>query len=757
MRLINVETFELESFADHRSTPDYAILSHTWGAEEVLFHEVQPVTEATKEKLGWKKIEYTCSQAQKDGLKYAWVDTCCIDKSSSAELSEAINSMFAWYEESEVCYAYLADVDRQPKEHRASSEHDAAGDGPGPAIDRARLGRQSFIVTVDEDAATVKEESHSGLSTEARDDPGLQKARDSHKVQSDDTKRLDSVDSGYVSTFEDQFKASRWFTRGWTLQELVAPRHLEFYSSQWKALGSLRDLAPIVKTVTNIPMTVILHDVHAMSLCAARRMSWAAARNTTRLEDQAYSLLGLFRVNMPLLYGEGQNAFVRLQEEILRVSGDTSILAWELVGDDHGHREPFMRQLFATCPARFSRSAYLRTAEETKLPSISVSSGRIQAILPIVSIGHIFRKTFVGLQCYDERYPMKVLALEALRTGNNDNSFVVRPSWGHDAGPRRLHLLSRSQRLRPAEIDLWYRRTCLTDIGTQLLYVRLVEPSPKRGYRLKMTDAFPDHRWNLDGGFCEPLRWRGNVITEGFTFLVEPETSDIKCSTVPRNPWKVEVEWNETGLSPHGNPDDGRFVVRCHTMTDSEVLSHRIGDPQNPGSPGCDGRDCLLLRWSVQGLRLIYNMGSSLIFEGLGAGYRLRFFLVIGNDSYPGRTLCIVLEKADYIQRIAWSPQVLSGLEKTIFWSQIPLWLVGTARRVFLTPPTKVARNVYQGSYMDHGCASEAGGKEDFSTKAALSYKMFLRRQIAARVQDHLDDYKCVASGRFLEDFEDPS
>lgn len=111
MRLINVDTFELDSFADHRNTPGYAILSHTWGEDEVLFRDAQPVTEATKQKHGRRKIENTCMQAKEDGLQYAWVDTCCIDKSSSAELSEAINSMFAWYEESNVCYAYLVDVD----------------------------------------------------------------------------------------------------------------------------------------------------------------------------------------------------------------------------------------------------------------------------------------------------------------------------------------------------------------------------------------------------------------------------------------------------------------------------------------------------------------------------------------------------------------------------------------------------------------------------------------------------------------------
>lgn len=114
MRLINTKTFELrEFFTPH--VPSYAILSHTWGDEEVTFQDCQNV-EHCQRKSGWVKIERACIQAQADGLEHLWVDTNCIDKTSSAELSEPINSMFAYYRNSQVCYAYLSDVEPVPSE-----------------------------------------------------------------------------------------------------------------------------------------------------------------------------------------------------------------------------------------------------------------------------------------------------------------------------------------------------------------------------------------------------------------------------------------------------------------------------------------------------------------------------------------------------------------------------------------------------------------------------------------------------------------
>ncbi|KAI7230272.1 hypothetical protein KC330_g7049 [Hortaea werneckii] len=184
--------------------PPYAILSHMWSeGEEVLF---QDVVQRQARGRGLEKVLAALNRARADGYSYVWVDTCCIDKSSSAELSEAINSMYTWYEDAAICYAYLSDV---------------------PSTDKP-----------------FAEKSH--------------------------------------------FARSRWFSRGWTLQELLAPNEVQFLSMHWTSLR----------------------------------------RETTRREDAAYCLMGLFSVNMPLLYGEGKKAFQRLQEEIMRHSDDQSLFAW---------------------------------------------------------------------------------------------------------------------------------------------------------------------------------------------------------------------------------------------------------------------------------------------------------------------------------------------------------------------------------------------------------------------------------------------
>jgi len=109
MWLLETSTLELRDFVG-ASIPPYAILSHTWGDDEVTFKDMRKYREAAKNKAGYTKVQKCCEKARKDGHQYVWIDTCCIDKRSSAELSEAINSMWKWYHKSEVCYAYLADV-----------------------------------------------------------------------------------------------------------------------------------------------------------------------------------------------------------------------------------------------------------------------------------------------------------------------------------------------------------------------------------------------------------------------------------------------------------------------------------------------------------------------------------------------------------------------------------------------------------------------------------------------------------------------
>ncbi|EAQ90321.1 hypothetical protein CHGG_02256 [Chaetomium globosum CBS 148.51] len=228
-------------------TPAYAILSHTWDADEVTLQQLAAADLfALRGSARFDKIQGACALARtRDALDYVWVDTCCIDKTSSAELSEAINSMFAWYRDAAVCYVYLSDL--KPGEFR--------------------------------------------------------------------------------DLFRD-LPACRWFTRGWTLQELVAPRKVLFFDREWNYRGSKKELAQLLETITNIPMAVLRHEAELNHFAVARRMSWAANRETTRVEDVAYCLLGIFDVNLSLIYGEGIKAFARLQAAILQSTPDLSIFAW---------------------------------------------------------------------------------------------------------------------------------------------------------------------------------------------------------------------------------------------------------------------------------------------------------------------------------------------------------------------------------------------------------------------------------------------
>ncbi len=246
MRLLNTRTLDLEDFITVDQTPLYAILSHTWGADEVTFKDLRSGRpEEYQQKQGWRKITESARYASSRGWSHIWVDTCCIDKSDITELSEAINSMFHWYERAQVCYAYLADVPPMK----------SAGKHP----------------------------------------------------------------------WKWSFRSSRWFTRGWTLQELLAPSFLEFLDSDWNLIGSRDEWVDEIERATGIEVKQL---ANFQQCCIATKLSWAAHRQTTRVEDRAYSLLGLLGVHMPLIYGEGERAFARLQLELMRSSNDESILVW---------------------------------------------------------------------------------------------------------------------------------------------------------------------------------------------------------------------------------------------------------------------------------------------------------------------------------------------------------------------------------------------------------------------------------------------
>ncbi|TFK83097.1 HET-domain-containing protein [Polyporus arcularius HHB13444] len=291
MWLLRTDRAELHYFS--RPPPKFAILSHVWWDHELSFQDLQALHSVSASgddnprSRASPKIRDCCIYAESEGYEWLWVDTCCIDKTSSAELSEAVNSMYSWYAFASVCYAYLQDVH-------------AEKDG---------------------------------------------------------------------SVCDASIRRSRWFTRGWTLQELIAPKDVHFLSAEWRWLGTKRMFASFLDLLTGIDSDVLTFAKPVTAIPVAKRMSWAARRETTRVEDEAYALMGIFGVNMPTIYGEGRRAFRRLQEEIIRSSADHTLFAWgpslPFPGhfqwapsggccESHGQDRPYFQNLLACSPLDFA-------------------------------------------------------------------------------------------------------------------------------------------------------------------------------------------------------------------------------------------------------------------------------------------------------------------------------------------------------------------------------------------------------------------
>ncbi|KAH9858539.1 hypothetical protein C2E23DRAFT_745444 [Lenzites betulinus] len=267
LRFLNTYTGEFVWIVEIGATP-YTILSHTWRSDEEGGEQTYADIRA-------------CEVARKTRFRLIWIGSCCIDKRSSAELSESINSMYALYREADVCYVYLADVPRDTDPREKDSE----------------------------------------------------------------------------------FWRSRWHKRGWTLQELVAPPYVVFLTCDWTFLGTKTGLASTLEKITGVDAVILLGMKPVESASVAKRMSWAAERETTRVEDRAYSLLGIFGVHMSPIYGEGTNAFLRLQEEIIKHIPDQSIFAWgrsrtllapdKVADDSRGPWEASGPGLLASSPEAF--------------------------------------------------------------------------------------------------------------------------------------------------------------------------------------------------------------------------------------------------------------------------------------------------------------------------------------------------------------------------------------------------------------------
>ena len=235
MRVINTETLRFEDIAEENK---YAVLSHRWSAaseDEVSYVDIAESRDISH-KAGFAKFQGFCSLAAKLGCRYGWDDTCCINKGDPSEVTEAINSMYRWYQYSHICIVYLEDI-----------------------------------------------------------------------------------------VEKNQMMGSSWFDRGWTLQELIGPGATSFYNRDWNLIGTKDELLSSLSGKTGVPEDVLSHRNKPSTCSVAQRMSWAATRETTRIEDRAYSLLGIFGVSMTPIYGEREKAFLRLQKAIIEESKDESI------------------------------------------------------------------------------------------------------------------------------------------------------------------------------------------------------------------------------------------------------------------------------------------------------------------------------------------------------------------------------------------------------------------------------------------------
>lgn len=267
MRILDTTTFELASNSlSILKQESYAIFSHRWNGSEITFKELGAHIDTLRaagttplESPEQEKIRGACQIARAKGIRWIWIDICCLDKSSTAELAEFLNSMYQWYRDAKLCITYLSDVVRK-------------GDG-----------REDF-----------------------------------------------TCEAGHPSV---------WFSCGWALQELLAPRHLEFFDKNWDPIGDRAGFAEQIEKITNIQSKYLKSETEGedpRAACIATKFSWIATRRTERDEDMAYSILGLCGVTMGPQYGEGWGAFMRLQKELLSISEDESLFAWKMTEADAG-------------------------------------------------------------------------------------------------------------------------------------------------------------------------------------------------------------------------------------------------------------------------------------------------------------------------------------------------------------------------------------------------------------------------------------
>lgn len=357
MRLLNVHTLKVGQFFED-GIPEYAALSHTWGSEEASLQEwTQHSSPGESTKRGFLKVLSACELARRDGFQHLWVDTVCIDKTSSVEVTEAINSTFQWYRDAKVSYAYLEDMEHHPG-----------------------------------------------------------------------------------STLFDQLRTCRWFTRGWTVHELIAPKTVKFYDHIWSMVGTKSALVEEIANITSISEKVLRDSEEIMRQSVAQRMSWFARRRTSRKEDVAYCTLGIFDVNMLPMYGEGTKAFIRLQEAIIKETNDRTIFCWTWPVTIP---QPTWIPCLAPHPAAFQNSGQYvpdRRAEWRDALGYSVNNNLgIKIQLRVAACTSESLNAILDVKCADDPSD-HLVALPLVRATSRSTWGKSEPVWraAHPAAPIRL-------------------------------------------------------------------------------------------------------------------------------------------------------------------------------------------------------------------------------------------------------------------------------------------------------------------------------
>lgn len=480
MRFINTNTLDFEEIADSELGEDYpenkyAILSHRWGAaaDEVSYADINE-SRNFQVKPGYAKLKGFCDLAASLGYQYGWDDTCSINKGDLNELSEAINSMYRWYQVSDLCIVYLEDV------------------GPGKR------------------------------------------------------KMMDSA----------------WFDRGWTLQELIGPRKAAFYDCNWTFLGMKNDLLEVLSSKTGIPLEVLSHAASPSSCSVAQRMSWAAKRTTTRIEDRAYSLLGIFDVNMPQIYGEREKAFRRLQQAIVQQGKDESIFAWSMVSgqDTAGLYAPSLES-FAEC------SEIISTRGST---GFSENNGEIS--ISLKTFPHSMESYYALLNCTYKSSPDSRIAIIISRTSTETDDEYARVDGGYTGGLLPVTYSDPAGfTARPVHIP--------TDPSEKPLghaygfWLRTLKPPGHEDCEIRILSR-GSSRFESDRVYIDAKQWG----SAGVVFIEQILDAGSRDDAEDRKGWS-KVRWIKMGFDEDFNPmlllanNNGPVVaVPTHFRRDAELF-----------------------------------------------------------------------------------------------------------------------------------------------------------------------------------------